>query len=76
MAQRILESMSRLNDLKEEIKTKYCYLDSHATQEQVTEFLTFVVQSGFKNLIFDAILDIRDKIDKEIKQLEIELEEL
>ena len=68
--------MSRLNDLKDEIRNKYSNLDSHATQEQVTEFLTFVVQSGFKGIIFDAIMDIRDKIDKEIKQLEKELEEL
>lgn len=76
MAQRIMETMSRLNDMKEEISKKYSKLDSHATQEQVAEFLTFVFQSGFGHLISDAILDIRNKIDKGIKQLEEELEAL
>ena len=76
MAQRILDTMSRLNDLKDEIRGKYSKLDKNSTQEQVAEFLTFVIQSGFGGLIIDAIMDIRDKIDKEIKQLEKELEEL
>lgn len=76
MAQRILETMSRLNDLKDEIRKKYSKLDKNSTQEQVAEFLTLVVQSGFSGLIFDAIMDIRNKIDKDIKQLEEELEAL
>jgi hypothetical protein len=76
MAQRILETMSRMNDLKDEIRKKYSKLDKNSTQEEVAEFLTFVVQSGFKGLIFDTIMDIRNKIDKDIKQLEEELEAL
>ena len=76
MGQRILETMSRLNDLKDEIQNKYNNLDSNATQEQVAEFLTFVIQSGFKGIIFDAIFDIRKKIDKDIEQLEKDLEAL
>ena len=75
-AQRILETMSRLNDLKDEIRNKYSKLDKNSTQEQVAEFLTLIVQSGFSGLIFDAIMDIRNKIDKDIKQLEEELEAL
>ena len=76
MAQRILETMSRLNNLKEEIENKYCDLDCKVTQERVAEFLTFVIQSGFRDLIFDAVFDIRKKIDENIEQLEKELEAL
>ena len=76
MAQRILDNMSRLNKLKDEITVKYSNLDTQSTQEQVSEFLTFVIQSGFKGMIWPSIFAIIKTIDEDIEQLEADLKAL
>ena len=76
MAQRILDTMNRYQKIKEDIANKYYALNRDSTPEQVSEFLTFVIQSGFREIILDAIMNIENKIDECIAHLEEELKEL
>ena len=75
-AQRLLDTMGKLEKLKEEVRTKYSSLNEHSTIEEVTEFITFLVQNGFMGFFVGSIMNIIQNIDESIKELEEELKEL
>ena len=51
-------------------------LDKDSTEEEIRDFFVFLITSGHREALFDAIWAVKDSIDNRIEELEKELKEL
>ena len=75
-AQRILNAIEGLQELQNEIIDKFNELNKDSKPDEIFNFLVFLVRHGYKEMIYQTIIDIRKKIEDDIRKLEEELKEL
>ncbi len=75
-AQRILNAIKGLQELQGEIIDKFNELNKYSKPDEIFNFLVFLVRHGYKEMIYQTIIDIRKKIEDDIRKLEEELKEL
>ena len=75
-ATRIIQAIECWQKTSEEISERFAMLDKDSTEEEIRDFFTFLITSGHREALFDAIWAIKDSIDKRIEELEKELKEL
>lgn len=75
-ATRIIQAIECWQATSEEITERFAMLDKDSTEKEIRDFFTFLITSGNRHALFDAIRAIKDSIDKRIEKLEKELKEL
>lgn len=75
-AAKLIGRIDELQDFAGKLYARFSGIDERSTDEQIGDVFRFVVKSGYKDMLFDAIKGIRDKVYNEINRLEKELDEL
>ena len=75
-AKRILNAITGLQELHEEMVEKYNNISKDSNLEEISDFFAFIIKKGYKGMLFQTLIGIRHKIEDDIKQLEQELKEL
>lgn len=75
-AYKTMQHIDELQDFAGKLYALFSKIEKDATDEQIGDVFRFVVKSGYKDLLFDAIKGIREKVYDEINRLEKELDEV
>ena len=75
-ANRIIETIDGLIDLKEEIGNNFSTLNEKSSSEEMFKVFQMIVKHDKLGLLYSALSGIHNLIDKEISDLEQELKAL
>ena len=73
---RIIKQIKSLIDLKEEIGKNFNTLNEKSSPEEMFKVFQMIVEYDKKGILYHALCDIQDEIDKLISDLEQELKAL
>ena len=75
-AERILQAIKELEDLRGELRNNYLSIGKNSTSEEIFEVFQMIVKHDKVGLFIDAIKNINAEINKQIDELEEELKAL
>ena len=71
-----LEKKKQLKELQMVIREKFSNLNENSTVEDVGKFISYIIQSGYKDSLYSAIFGIIADIDRDIIDIEDKIKRL
>ena len=75
-AYRTMQRIDELQDFAGKLYARFSNIDKDTPKDKVYELFYYIVDAGYKDLLFDSIKGIREKVYDEINRLEKELDEI